>query len=185
MLPPWNGSIFFILKLACGSWWWHTPSQTAMPLHRPTVTKLAEVWDIFFHQGFSIRLRGFSFLFVCLLILLCPWLIALICQVIFRRRGPNILASQAQDFYVFINFPTLSHRNLLLFFSSFFSCPAAYGDPGPGIRSKPKFRPTPQLQCWIALTHGTGWGSNPWPGALEMPPIPLRHRGNSRNSLYF
>ena len=36
------------------------------------------------------------------------------------------------------------------FFFSFFSCPAAYGVPRPGIRSKPRSGPKSQLwQCWI------------------------------------
>ena len=68
-----------------------------------------------------------------------------------------------------------------IFLFSFFSHPAAYGVPGPGIRSKSQLWPKPQLwQHWVLEPKDPGWGLNLHPGAAEMMTvIPLCHSRNS------
>ena len=58
----------------------------------------------------------------------------------------------------------------ILFIFFFFGCSAAYGVPGPGIRSQSYVRPKPQLQQARSLTHWARQGWNLCPRAPRTPP---------------
>ena len=64
------------------------------------------------------------------------------------------------------------------FLLSFFPT-AAYGVPGPGIRSDPQLEPRKLWQPLILSPTVLGWRWNLHPGSAEIMLIPLCHSGNS------
>ena len=67
-----------------------------------------------------------------------------------------------------------------------FCHPTAYRVPRPGIRSEPQLQPMPQLRHhWILNPLCWTGGLNLCSRALEMPLIPLYHRGHAWKSAFF
>ena len=67
------------------------------------------------------------------------------------------------------------------FFPAFFGCLKAYGVQGPGIRSEPKLRPTPQLQQHRILNPLCQARIEPASQTPKTLSIPLCHSMNSEN----
>ena len=93
----------------------------------------------------------------------------------------TLSASILLSCYGTLNFSNCISPSFFFFFFFFFGCSAAYGVPGPGIRSELQFLIQPAAG---SLTHCAGLGSNLRPTAPKTLLISLCHRGNSSPSIF-